>query len=289
MDIKNIILSFIIGDSLGLSKLNNYEDNNIVIKDNKTLNIEKGNYSFYTTNLLATIDSITKYKNIVPKDILNKLCMSLITGKYTSDKVYDLDKVSLDILEHYSKKNNINYKYNELDYSARSLSRIIPIVIYNYYNEDTLDTIISIISITNINEEVLIGAFIYYKYILNILEGYDKYKSLKIDIPNYFSLKNKIKYKHILKYNIYYSEIKYDENIYNVLKIIFYIILNSNNMKDVLMMLCNLEGNINLYCSLTLPIATILYGNDELNNLYKVIKNKRTINKYIKDYERIFR
>ena len=60
-------------------------------------------------------------------------------------------------------------------------------------------------------------------------------------------------------------------------------------MKDVLMMLSNLEGNINLYCSLTLPIATILYGNDELNNLIKVIKNKRTINKYIKDYERIFR
>ena len=76
MDIKNIILSFIIGDSLGLSKLNNYEDNNIVIKDNKTLNIEKGNYSFNTTNLLATIDSITKYKNIVHKEKLNKLCMS---------------------------------------------------------------------------------------------------------------------------------------------------------------------------------------------------------------------
>ena len=66
MDIKNIILSFIIGDSLGLSKLNNYEDNNIVIKDNKTL----------------------KYPNIYKNDVINylntyqKICLIFIKYKW---------------------------------------------------------------------------------------------------------------------------------------------------------------------------------------------------------------
>lgn len=290
MNIKKIIKSFIIGDSFGLSKLNNYDNNDILLNDNNVLNIEKGCYSFCTVNMLTTLDSLSINNKIIPEDILSKLCMSLIVGKYTYKKAYAIDIETLNILNYYSKKNNLNYKYNEYDMSAYSLSRVIPIVIYNYYNLDTLDTLVPVISVTNINELVLLGSFIYYKYMLNLLEGYDKYKSLKIDIPNYFSLKSKLFYKNILKNNIYYKEIVFDDNIVNVLKIIFYIILNSNNISDVLMMLSNLEGNTNLYCSLTLPIATILYPDDnDLDVLYKDLKNKKIINKYINNFERMFK
>lgn len=290
MNIKKIIKSFIIGDSFGLSKLNNYDNNDILLYDNNVLNIEKGCYSFCTVNMLSTLDSLSINNKIIPEDILSKLCMSLIVGKYTYKKAYAIDIETLNILNYYSKKNNLNYKYNEYDMSAYSLSRVIPIVIYNYYNLDTLDTLVPIISVTNINELVLLGSFIYYKYMLNLLEGYDKFKSLKIDIPNYFSLKSKFFYKNILKNNIFYKEIVFDDNIVNVLKIIFYIILNSNNISDVLMMLSNLEGNTNLYCSLTLPIATILYpGDNDLDKLYKDLKNKKIINKYINNFERVFK
>lgn len=290
MNIKKIIKSFIIGDSFGLSKLNNYDNNDILLNDNNVLNIEKGCYSFCTVNMLSTLDSLSINNKIIPEDILSKLCMSLIVGKYTYKKAYAIDIETLNILNYYSKKNNLNYKYNEYDMSAYSLSRVIPIVIYNYYNLDTLDTLVPIISVTNINELVLLGSFIYYKYMLNLLEGYDKFKSFKIDIPNYFSLKSKLFYKNILKNNIFYKEIVFDDNIVNVLKIIFYIILNSNNISDVLMMLSNLEGNTNLYCSLTLPIATILYpGDNDLDKLYKDLKNKKIINKYINNFERMFK
>lgn len=290
MNIKKIIKSFIIGDSFGLSKLNNYDNNDILLNDNNVLNIEKGCYSFCTVNMLSTLDSLSINNKIIPEDILSKLCMSLIVGKYTYKKAYAIDIETLNILNYYSKKNNLNYKYNEYDMSAYSLSRVIPIVIYNYYNLDTLDTLVPIISVTNINELVLLGSFIYYKYMLNLFEGYDKFKSLKIDIPNYFSLKSKLFYKNILKNNIFYKEIVFDDNIVNVLKIIFYIILNSNNISDVLMMLSNLEGNTNLYCSLTLPIATILYpGDNDLDKLYKDLKNKKIINKYINNFERMFK
>lgn len=290
MNIEDLIIGFIIGDSFGLSRLNNYNNENLNIIDNKILNIKKGNYSFNTINLLATIDSISNTKKIDYTDIINKLCLSLITNKYCFNKIYDLDKETYNILTYYSKKNNLNYKYNENDLMGTPLTRVIPIIIYNYYNIDTLDTLIPVINITNINEEVLLGSFIYYKYILNLLEGYDKYKALKIDIPNYFSIKNKIKYKNLLKNNIFYKDIVFDNNISNILKIIFYVILNSDNNKDVLMMLNNLNGKINLYGALIMPIAIILYGEDEyINNLYKDIKNKKEIKYYINKFRRMFK
>lgn len=280
MQFKNIIYGFIIGDVYGISILNN---------DN-ILNIEKGCYSFLTINMLATIDSIIENEEIVPKDIVIKLCTSLITGKYSSNnKIYLIDKESLNVLEHYRNKNNLNYIYNEYDLSAYPLSRIIPITIYNYYNKDTLDTLIPTLSITNNNEIVLLGCFIYYKYLLNILNGYNKYKSLKIDIPNYFNNKTKKIYKNILNNNIFYKDIIFDDNIINVLKIVFYVILNSDDMNDVLLMISNLEGNTNLYCSLIMTIATTLYGIDSIpNNIIKNIKNKKLINKYINKFERMF-
>lgn len=290
MQFKNIIYGFIIGDVYGTSILNNPINNDIKIHDNNILNIERGCYSFLTTNMLATIDSITENKEIIPKDIIIKLCTSLITGKYTSNnKIYLVDKESLKVLEHYRKKNNLNYIYNETDLGAYPTSRIIPIIIYNYFNEDTLDTLIPAISLTNINEIVLLGCFIYYKYLLNILEGYNKYKSLKIDIPNYFSSRSKKIYKNILNKNIFYKDIIFDDNIINVLKIVFYVILNSDNMNDVLMMISNLEGNTNLYCSLIMTLATTIYGLDTIpSDIIKDIKNKRNINKYISKFERMF-
>ena len=69
--IKDIIYSYIVGDSYGLSLLNNsYEE--LKLCDNKTLNIEKGSYSSMTTFLLCTMDSIIKNKKINNIDIINK-------------------------------------------------------------------------------------------------------------------------------------------------------------------------------------------------------------------------
>ncbi len=289
--IKNIIMGFIIGDSYGLSILNNETDfSTIKLVNNKVLNIEKGSFSYLTTNMLLTMDSISKKKYVDPKDIINKMCTSLIVGKYTNNgKFYKLDKETLNILEHYSKKNNLNYKYNEYDLSAYSISRVVPIVIYNYYNIDTLDTLIPVISLTNNNQVVLLGVYIYYKYLLNLMNGYDKYKSLKIDIPKYFDKNSKKIFKNILKGNIYYNEIIFDDNIINVLKIVFYVILNSNNINDMFMMISNLSGCTNIYSSLIITVGCLIYNIDDIpKNIVDAIKNKKNINKYIKDFEGVF-
>lgn len=285
--IKDFIYSYIIGDSFGLSLLNN-SYNEIKLLDNKVLNIEKGSISSMSTFMLCTMESIGTNKNIVPIDILNKMCTSLIVGKYTTNgKVYDLDNNTLNILTHYSKKNNLNIEYNELDYSSYALSRIVPLILFNYYNEDDLDKLVSLISITNVNEEVLFGSYIYYKYVLNLLKGKDKYKALKMEIPKGFSNEVKNKYKNILKGNIFYSEIEFNNEIINVISIIFYVILNSDNFNDIFNMISNIDGNTNIYSSLICGIGGILYGKDKIDKcIIKDIKNKKDINKWIKDFER---
>ena len=285
--IKDFIYSYIIGDSFGLSLLNN-SYNEIKLLDNKVLNIEKGSISSMSTFMLCTMESIGSNNNIVVTDILNKMCTSLIVGKYTTNgKVYDLDNNTLNILTYYSKKNNLNIEYNELDYSSYALSRIVPLILFNYYNEDDLDKLVSLISITNVNEEVLFGSYIYYKYVLNLLKGKDKYKALKMEIPKGFSNEVKNKYKNILKGNIFYSEIEFNNEIINVISIIFYVILNSDNFNDIFNMISNIDGNTNIYSSLICGIGGILYGKDKIDKcIIKDIKNKKDINKWIKDFER---
>ena len=287
--ISDIIYSFIIGDSFGLSILDN-NDNSIKLKKNKTLNIEKGYFSFFTTNLLATIDSISNLNKIDSKDIMNKLALSLIVGKYTNNKVViKPDNETLKIIDNYRIKNKLNYNFNKDNNNANAISRVLPIVIYNYYKENNINNFLEVESITTNSDLVLLGCYIYYECLFNLINGYDKRKALKITIPKYFKNSDKNIYKDILKGDINYKDIKFDDNIVNVLKIVFYIIFNSDNMNDILLMSSNLSGNTNIYCSLIFPLAYMLYGFDNLLFLKGDLKNKKEINSYIKNFERIFK
>ena len=289
--IKNLVYGFIVGDAFGLSILRREEyDNNIKLNFNNELNIDKGYYSSMSSFMLATMDSISSLKKVNIVDVINKMCTSLILGKYTNNgKVYDIDKETLNILNYYSKKNNLNYNYKEDDFSSYSLSRVLPIAVYNFYNEDTLDTLVPVISLTTSNEVVLLGSYIYYKYLINLMDGYDKYKALKMDIPKYFSKDSKRYFKKLLKGEIFYKDIVLDDNIVNVLNIVFYVVLNSDNFLDMFNMINSLEGNTNIYSSLICSIGGILYGKENIpKNLIRDLENKKDINNYIKSFERIF-
>ena len=291
--IREIIYGYVVGDCYGLGLLNNEKsDDTISFIDNTNKNIDKGNYSFMTVFMLATLDSIIKNKDVNAVDILNKMCTSLIVGKYTSDgNVYCLDNNTLNILKYYCKKNNLNCFFDEDDCSGYSLCRILPLILFNYSREDDLDKLVNLVSLTNINETVLLGSYIYYKFIYNMLDGYDKYKALsKISIPSGFSKDVINKYKFILKGNLFYKEIVKDDKIINILSIVFYVVLNSNSFDDILMMLKNIDGNVNIYSSLICTIGAIEYGiPPTVKNLVRNIKNKKEINKYIKSFERLIK
>ena len=52
-------------------------------------------------------------------------------------------------------------------------------------------------------------------------------------------------------------------------------------------MISNIDGNTNIYSSLICGIGGILYGKDKIDKcIIKDIKNKKDINKWIKDFER---
>ena len=289
--IKNLVYGFIVGDAFGLSILKREDyTHDIKLSFNSELNVDKGYYSSMSTFMLATMDSISSLKKVNIVDVINKMCTSLILGKYTNKgKVYDIDKETLNILNYYSKKNNLNYNYKEDDFSSYSLSRVLPIAVYNFYNEDTLDTLVPVISLTTSNEVVLLGSYIYYKYLINLMDGYDKYKALKMDIPKYFSKDSKRYFKKLLKGEIFYKDIVFDDNIVNVLNIVFYVVLNSDNFLDMFNMINSLEGNTNIYSSLICSIGGILYGKENIpKNLIRDLENKKDINNYIKSFERIF-
>ena len=188
-------------------------------------------------------------------------------------------------------KNNLDYSYKVDDLSGYAISRILPIILYDYYKkEDNFDKLMQVVGITSSNDIVLLGSYILYKYILNLLNGMDKFNALKFEIPCIFKNKSIKYYKEILKGNIYYKNIKHDDNIINIISVIFYVILNSDNYLDVLNMVNNISGHTNIYCSYIYLIATIIYGkNDNVDKMIKDIKNKKDINKYIKDLEKVIK
>lgn len=289
--VNDLIYGYIIGDSYGLSILKKEDyDNNIKLKFNDYLNIDKGTYSSMTTMMLAVMDSISVTKTIDILDIMNKMCTSLIVGKYTNDgKVYDIDSETLRILSYYAKKNNFNYELYDDNYSAYSISRVLPISIYNFYNKEELDDIVSVLSISTNNEVVVLGCYIYYKYIINLMDGKDKYRALKMKIPSIFKKESIKYYKNLLKGNVYYNDIKFDDNIINVLNVVFYVVLNSDNFIDMFNMISNFDGNTNIYGALICSIGAIIYGKESIpSNLLKDLKDKKEINKYIKNFERMF-
>ena len=284
LNIKNIIYSYIYGDCYGLSRINNKNDSIKLIRNNE-LNIDKGYFSSMTTYMLAVIDSLTKYKDINNIDILNRMCTSFILGKYTNNMhIYEIDNYTFKVLEYYSKTNNLNALELDNNIEAYSLSRVLPIALFSINNEVTLNSFISLISITNTNELVILGCFIYYRYLINIINGLDKHKALKINIPSYFKEETILVYKSILKGKIKLEELNDDNNIVNILKIVFYTILNYNNYYDAIYFINNLNGKKNIYCPLIMTIYSII--NNEVIDI-KDIKNKKMINKYIKDFERI--
>lgn len=287
--IKDVIYGFVVGDCYGLSiQQQNY--NSLKLKRNKILNIDKGNYSALSTFMFAFMDSLAKNKEVVSRDFLTKMCTSLIVGKYTNNgKIYLVDNYTYKILEHYSKKENIEGLDLDCSFSAYSLSRIVPFALYSYYKDSyDFSLFLEVITVTNTNKRVILSAYIYYRYLINLLDSCDKKKSLNIDIPNYFE-EDKILFKKLLKGKINKNTLIFDDDMFSVLNIVFYVILNTNSFEEILYVINNFEGPKYLYLSYCCALGGALYKKESIpDNLIKDLKNKRDINRYINDFERIF-
>ena len=110
---------------------------------------------------------------------------------------------------------------------------------------------------------------------------------MHITFPAYFKKDTINKYKNILKGNINYNNLKYDNDVISILNIVFYVILNSNSFIDMFNFIGNLDGKRNIYSSLICTVGGILYGKKALpKNIINNISSKRDINKFINEFEK---
>ena len=146
--------------------------------------------------------------------------------------------------------------------------RMLPIALYCFYkNEDIYDIVKNTSSITHAHEISVMGCYIYVNYVVNILNGIDKFTSYnmikKLDYQKYFNEDTINTYHSILVDNIESYPIDYIKStgyIKDTLDTVFWVILNSNSYKEAIIGAINMGGDTDTIGAITGSIAGILYG-----------------------------
>ena len=306
--IKDSLYGFVIGDALGVPV--EFMSREKLIKNPVTSmlgyrnhNVEEGVWSDDTSMTLATIDSIINCNGLNYNDMMNNFLMWYGKYKYTAtNKVFDIGRTTYDALLDYAenKKNPVECGLKGInDNGNGSLMRMLPIAIYCYYNKYNEPEIYNIVkdvsSLTHAHEISILGCYLYVLYIINILNGNDKYESLdilkKVNL-NKFSNEAINEYKRILKENISKEKIN---NIYSsgyvihTLESVLYVILNTDSFDQALIGAINLGEDTDTIGAITGSIAGILYRYDSIPEKWlKKLKNKEYLNEIIWRFENYF-
>lgn len=212
--IKNSILSFAIGDAMGVPVEFCMREKLLKNPVKKMIgygshDVPEGCWSDDTSMVLATMDSIIETGEINYNNIADRFCDWINDAKYTStDELLDLGITTKNaLLKYWSEKNpyigafgigrttlaSMN-KYNKTKTDATkcggisvndngngSLMRILPIALYIYYKNISEENIYEIVknvsSITHGHEISIMGCLIYVHFILYLLKGLSKTES----------------------------------------------------------------------------------------------------------------
>lgn len=240
--------------------------------------VPAGSWSDDTSMTLGLIDSIINKKELNYNDIMNNFVEWVSSGKYTpSDKVFDIGKTCLRAIQNYRKNveptecglKDINSNGNG------SLMRILPLVYYLYYKNITdEDKIIeltnNISSLTHGHEISKMGCYIYVRYVLYLLYGFNKYEAYsKIQNLDYSFYKEETieVYHRILKENILQYDVKDISSsgyIVDTLEASLWMLLNTNSYKEAIIGSINLGNDTDTIGAICGSLAGIIYGHDEI-------------------------
>ena len=303
-NIKASLYGYIIGDAIGLPLKN--KKRNTLLKNpvNDMLPIDKmnneiGYWSLNSSFVLATIDSIVENdRKINYTDIMRKYIECTTNSKYLSHEKFkkELNKNITYAINRFN--NNItptecgSKKYEDND--NKSLSRMLPIVLYCYYkNVDNEEDIFSLVkkysSLTHSHQLSIMACFIYVRYLLYILRGKDKttaYNLIKYtDYNKYFRKEIIQEYSRILNSNIFelnINEIQSKSNVVDTLETTIWIIINTNSYQQAIVGAINLGGDTNTLAGIVGGIAGVLYGYESIPSKWiNNIKKKELINSII--------
>lgn len=300
--IENSLIGFIIGDALGIPL--EFEPRENLIKNPVlemtsygTHNVKAGSWSSNTSLTLATMESIVKKKGIDYHDLMKNYLSYYKNHKYLScERSFGLSRSLKNSLKEYQKNKKLFNYINNQNTENSSLKRCLPIAFYTFYKKYTNDQIYLLIkdfsSLTHPNETVILGCYIYTKYIHFLLEDITKkeayLKLKKLDL-HYFSKETINLYHNIITNNISDTNLKdisTSDYIVDTMETSLWIILNTDTFSQALVGAINLGGDTASIGAITGSIAGLIYNEDEIPNRWKEkLLKVNYIEKIIEDYD----
>lgn len=292
MKFVDSLIGFAIGDAVGVPiEFVSRE----TLKINPTTDMEeygthyqpKGTWSDDTSMTIATVYSIIEKNMIDYNDIMFRFKEWMSSGKYTATgRCFDVGGTCSLAIYDFNGSNACECGIKEQNSNGNgSLMRMLPIVYYCYYKKCNDDEIYNYVdklsSITHGHEISILGCYLYVRYMLNILNGMDKYESynsLKNINLSYFDKDTLNVYKRILKKNIAkykLKEIKSSGYVLDTLEAVLWTILNTSSYKDSIITAVNMGDDTDTVGAITGSISGLIYGidfipKDWLKNLKKI-------------------
>ena len=236
--------------------------------------VPAGSWSDDTSMTLALIDSINNKKQIDYDDIMKNFVDWVELGKYTpEDKVFDIGRTCLRAIRKYSTGTNpIEAGLSDINSNGNgSLMRILPLAYYLYYknitdDKEIINLVNNISSLTHAHDISKLGCYIYVKYVLYLLNGYDKklaYKKIQeIEYSSYaqdvIDVYRRILNEDISEYNI--DEINSSGYIVDTLEASIWMLLNTKSYSEAIIGSINLGNDTDTIGAICGSMAGLIYG-----------------------------
>lgn len=302
--IKGSIFGFAVADALGVP----IEFESRTLLNKKPLKamvgygshaVPEGTWSDDTSMTIATIDSIVETNKIDYNDMMKKFCDWYLNSKYTATGVlFDIGISTRKALNNYC--NGVSALQcggiGEFDNGNGSLMRILPIVLYSYYNHLSEDQEVELLnscsSLTHGHEISRLGCKIYCDFIKSLLDGSTKeqaFQSLSNNkYSNYYSIESVTKYNRILTnelINLDVNKIKSSGFVIDTLEASIWSILTTNSYEEAVVRAVNLGEDTDTIGAITGSIAGIIYGYNSIPIKWtSKIKNKDYLLKLIDSF-----
>ena len=291
-DITSGVMGFVIGDCLGVPV---EFKNRYWLKSNPVKGMlekgshfqPKGTWSDDTSMVLATMHSLVELKRYSSSqsfyDMADKFVAWYKEGLYSpNDEAFDIGNTTRAALEKFIANRNKECGEGSLyDNGNGSLMRILPLAYYFYKTNTELEQRKSITfevsSITHSHIMSKYACLMYVEYLLNILQGTDKYKAYKQMIETIEELlKSEEKqnkkiiseaYKRILNGKIdklKENDIKSSGYVVDTLEAVLWIVLNSKEYKEAVLEAVNLGDDTDTVGALAGGLLGAIYGYDSI-------------------------
>lgn len=280
------LMGFAIGDAMGFPVVNKTREELLANPVTKMIPHDlykqpEGTWSTLTSLLIATIDSVNVKNTFDYMDISLKFSAFKNHASFTPyNEVFFIEKTTKDAIDLYEEKRENLVECGISDsFSNGSLMRILPVAYYALENklkdEEIFVLTKDLSSLTHKNEVVLMGCYLFIRYIIFLLNGKDKFSAYSMtkcvdysmfseDIQGYY---NRILKEDISKLNV--NAIHSSSSVVDTLEASLWVTLKSENFIEAVIGAVNLGEDTSSIGALVAFIAGLVYGYEAIPTEWK--------------------